>query len=138
MLQDRPIGDRLLLAAAGLNGALAVAAGAFGAHAAQGQAAEWLGTGAFWQTTAALGGGVSVLSGARVGAAAFAAGGLIFAGALYGLALGGPSALGAVAPIGGVSLIAAWLSLSLHSWRRRAPAQTGSGAQSGERSGDDI
>ena len=36
---------RLVTILAALSGALAVAAGAFGAHGAEGQAAEWLRTG---------------------------------------------------------------------------------------------
>jgi uncharacterized membrane protein YgdD (TMEM256/DUF423 family) len=41
----------------------------------------------------------------------FTAGIVIFAGTLYAMALGGPRWLGAVTPIGGVSLIVGWLAL---------------------------
>jgi hypothetical protein len=36
---------------------------------------------------------------------------LVFAGTLYGIALGGPRWLGAVTPFGGLSLLAAWLGV---------------------------
>ncbi len=35
-----------------------------------------------------------------------------FAAALYGLALGGPRWLGALAPIGGAAMISGWLALA--------------------------
>jgi uncharacterized membrane protein YgdD (TMEM256/DUF423 family) len=47
------------------------------------------------------------------------AGLLIFSGCLYGLVLTGPSFrwLGAVVPIGGVSLIIGWVLLAVGAWR---------------------
>jgi uncharacterized membrane protein YgdD (TMEM256/DUF423 family) len=44
---------------------------------------------------------------------------LIFSGCLYGLVLTGPSFrwLGAVVPIGGVSLIIGWVLLAVGAWR---------------------
>lgn len=42
----------------------------------------------------------------------FVAGVVIFSGAVYTLALGGPRWMGAVAPIGGVSLMAGWAVLA--------------------------
>jgi uncharacterized membrane protein YgdD (TMEM256/DUF423 family) len=38
---------------------------------------------------------------------------VLFSGSLYGLALGGPSWLGPVTPLGGVSFILAWIALIL-------------------------
>ena len=43
----------------------------------------------------------------------FLAGSVLFHGALYALAFGGPRWLGVVAPIGGAAFILGWLSLGL-------------------------
>jgi uncharacterized membrane protein YgdD (TMEM256/DUF423 family) len=43
----------------------------------------------------------------------FLGGVVLFSGSLYGLALGGPSWLGPVTPIGGLLLIAGWIVLAL-------------------------
>ena len=48
-----------------------------------------------------------------VSAALFALGILLFSGSLYILALTGISIFGAIAPIGGISLMAGWASLAL-------------------------
>ncbi|WP_180345136.1 DUF423 domain-containing protein [Sphingomonas japonica] len=91
---------------------MAVAAGAFGAHGASGQAAEWLRTGAQYQMVHAVAAlAVLWLIDSRVPSALFLAGGLGFAGTLYLMALGLPRWLGAVTPIGGLLLIAGWLWL---------------------------
>jgi len=45
-------------------------------------------------------------------------GGLIFGGSLFGLALGGPRWLGAVAPVGGSLLIAGFIALGVALARR--------------------
>ncbi|WP_336964923.1 DUF423 domain-containing protein [Sphingobium aquiterrae] len=94
---------------AALSAALAVAAGAFGAHGASTpQAAEWLKTGGMYQLVHAV--AALVLMGTARGAAAMLlAGGAIFALTLYAMALGAPRWLGAVTPIGGTLLIAGWL-----------------------------
>tara|TARA_R110002072_G_scaffold58824_3_gene149510 strand:- start:9647 stop:10036 length:390 start_codon:yes stop_codon:yes gene_type:complete len=42
-----------------------------------------------------------------------ALGSLIFSGSLYAMALGGPSILGAITPLGGLSLILGWVVLAL-------------------------
>ncbi len=97
---------------AGLSGALAVGAGAFGAHGASGEAAEWLKTGGQYQLVHAIAALVAMQIGARGPAWLFLAGGMIFAGTLYLMALGCPRWLGAVTPIGGVLLIAGWLWLA--------------------------
>lgn len=41
---------------------------------------------------------------------------LIFCGSLYGISLGAPRWLGAVAPVGGISLMAGWLLLARANW----------------------
>ncbi|RDE05076.1 DUF423 domain-containing protein [Sphingomonas aracearum] len=102
----------ILAILAGLSGALAVAAGAFGAHGASGQAAEWLRTGGQYQLLHAVAALVALRLEARGPAWMFVAGGAIFAGTLYLMALGVPRWLGAVTPIGGAALIAGWLWLA--------------------------
>jgi uncharacterized membrane protein YgdD (TMEM256/DUF423 family) len=99
---------------AALSGALAVAAGAFGAHGADGQAAEWLRTGGQYQLIHAVAALVAVRMEARSSAWLFVIGGAVFAGTLYLMALGAPRWLGAVTPMGGVALIAGWVCLA---WR---------------------
>ncbi|MFT3975675.1 MAG: DUF423 domain-containing protein [Sphingomonas bacterium] len=101
-----------LLIFAALSGALAVGAGAFGAHGASGQAAEWLKTGAHYQLIHAVAALVALRLDARGPAWLFVAGGGLFALTLYLMALGGPRWLGAVTPIGGTLLIAGWLWLA--------------------------
>ena len=97
---------------AALSGALAVGAGAFGAHGASGAAAEWLKTGAQYQLLHAVAALAVLRLEARGPAIMFLAGGAIFAGTLYLMALGLPRWLGAVTPIGGALLIAGWLWLA--------------------------
>lgn len=56
----------------------------------------------------------------RLGHAAglFAAGIALFSGSLYWLALGGPRWLGPVTPLGGLCLLAGWLTVGWALWRR--------------------
>ena len=107
----------MLAVLAALSGAVAVAAGAFGAHGVTGKAAEWLRTGGEYQLVHA----VAALVAARMGASGpgwcFVAGAAVFAGSLYVMALGAPRWLGAVTPIGGVLLIVGWLWLAWVSLR---------------------
>jgi uncharacterized membrane protein YgdD (TMEM256/DUF423 family) len=97
---------------AALAGAVAVAAGAFGAHGAEGKAAEWLRTGGEYQLIHAVAGLVAARMGVDGPGWLFVAGGAVFAGSLYLMALGAPRWLGAVTPIGGALLIAGWLWLA--------------------------
>jgi uncharacterized membrane protein YgdD (TMEM256/DUF423 family) len=97
---------------AALSGAMAVAAGAFGAHAAHGDAAEWLKTGGHYQLIHAVAALVAWKLDARGPAWCFVAGGALFAGTLYLMALGLPRWLGAITPIGGALLIGGWLWLA--------------------------
>lgn len=101
----------ILLAA--LSGAIAVGAGAFGAHGASGDAADWLRTGAMYQlvhVVAAL--AVADRLSTRGPAWALLLGSAIFAGTLYAMAFGAPRWLGAITPIGGSVLILGWLWLA--------------------------
>jgi uncharacterized membrane protein YgdD (TMEM256/DUF423 family) len=100
----------ILLAA--LSGALAIGAGAFGAHGAGKEAAEWLKTGAHYQLIHAVAALVALRMEARGPAWLFLGGGAIFAGTLYLMALGAPRWFGAITPIGGALLIAGWLWLA--------------------------
>ena len=107
-----------LVALAGLSGAIAVAAGAFAAHGASGAAARWLHTGSEYHLVHAVAALAALnLQRGRVAALLFLVGGMIFAGTLYAMALGGPLWLGAVTPIGGGALILGWLALALNAIR---------------------
>ena len=97
---------------AALSGALAVAAGAFGAHGASGQAQEWLRTGGQYQLIHAVAALVALRLDARGPGWLFVAGAAVFAGSLYLMALGAPRWFGAITPIGGALLIAGWLWLA--------------------------
>ncbi len=103
------------------SGALAVAAGAFGAHALRGEVdAQLVST---WTTAAhyqllhsavllALGlFAVSTQRSVTLPATLFALGILLFSGSLYALVLTQQSWLGPLTPIGGLLLVAGWLSL---------------------------
>lgn len=101
----------LILLFAALSGALAVGAGAFGAHGASGEAAEWLKTGGQYQLIHAVAAIAVLRLEAKGPAILFLAGAMIFAGTLYLMALGLPRWLGAITPIGGTALIIGWLWL---------------------------
>lgn len=107
--------NRLAMLAA-LSGALAVGAGAFGAHAAHGEAADWLRTGAQYQLVHVAAALVALRMKAHGPAWLFVTGAAVFAGTLYLMALGLPRWLGAVTPVGGVLLILGWLRLA---WMQR-------------------
>lgn len=94
---------------AALSAALAIAAGAFGAHgAATVQAKDWLKTGGLYQLIHAVA-AIAVLPAARGPAVLMLVGAAVFAGTLYLMALGAPRWLGAVTPLGGMAMIVAWL-----------------------------
>ena len=114
--------------AACLVAALAVAAGAFGAHALKGRLdADAL---ALWKTAVdyqfwhALGLlALAMMRGPRsalatVAASLLLAGIALFSGSLYALALGAPRLVGVLTPFGGVALIAGWLCLAIALWRK--------------------
>ena len=54
----------------------------------------------------------------RVAGMLFIGGTVLFSGSLYLLALSGARWWGAVTPVGGVLLLAAWLALAIGIWRR--------------------
>jgi uncharacterized membrane protein YgdD (TMEM256/DUF423 family) len=107
------------MALAALEGLMAVASGAFGAHGVSDpQAKSWLQTGAEYQLAHALAVFACVMvwrmggKAAQVSAWMFLAGALLFAGSLDLMALGGPRLLGAVTPVGGVLMLAGWAVLA--------------------------
>ena len=103
---------------AALSGAVAIGAGAFGAHGVSGQAAEWLRTGGTYQLIHAVAVLVAVQQRATGPGWAMLAGATIFAATLYAMALGAPRWLGAITPIGGALMIAGWLWLAWTMLRR--------------------
>jgi len=107
----------LLVRLAALSGALAVTAGAFGAHGASGRAAEWLKTGGEYELIHAAATIVAVQLGAETAAALLLGGSVLFAATLYAMALGAPHWWGAITPLGGVAMILGWLLLA---WRGTA------------------
>lgn len=122
--------DRGWWLGAALSGTLVVIAGAFGAHALEGQLAPRLAA-AFetgvryqaWHTLAllaVLAWRASVpLAGQRLALGLWAAGMLLFSGSLYALALTGTGSLGMITPLGGVLLIGGWLALAAAVLRAR-------------------
>ena len=109
---------RLVTILAALSGALAVAAGAFGAHGASGEAVDWLKSGGHYQLVHAVAALVAVRMGAKGPAWLFVAGGALFAATLYLMALGMPRWLGAVTPLGGAAMIGGWVVLAMATLRR--------------------
>ena len=101
------------------NGALAVAAGAFGAHAMDAPGAELLETGARWQVISALAGLIAARMGARIPAALHGVGGALFAASLYALALGAPTPVAYLTPLGGLAMLAGWVALGAGMVRAR-------------------
>lgn len=126
-------GCRASLVTAGLLGASAVALGAWGAHA--GVVRLGPAGGAIWRTAvdyhalhalALL--GIAGVQAAGVGgrtlrwaSLAFGVGVLGFSGSLYGLALGGPRWLGPITPLGGLALLAGWITVAVAGLRKKSP-----------------
>ena len=107
-----------------LSGLIAVAAGAFGAHALRARLAPELlvvfETAARYQMYHALALIAVAWAGARWPGPfptwagwCFALGTLLFSGSLYAMALSGARWLGAVTPFGGAAFLAGWLCLAL-------------------------
>lgn len=106
--------------------ALAVAIGAFGTHSLSGRLPparlDTLDTAVRYQLSGGLGllliaaltpaRGAAGAGPMRIAAGLLLLGTAIFCGTLYGLVAGGPGWLGAVTPLGGVALIAAWLAVA--------------------------
>ena len=114
--------SRSLAVFAALNGALAVALGAFAAHGAGPQVKTLLTTGAHYELAHALLALICAVWPGRnrlivLAGWLAAAGGLVFALALSAIALLNLPVMGAVAPIGGLLMIAAWLLIALAALR---------------------
>lgn len=125
--------ERIFLVLAGINGFLAVAFGAFGAHALKTRLAAaadgaqrlgWWETAAHYHIVHALALALSAYLAARApGAAAhvsgycFAAGIVLFSGSLYAMTLSNVRALGAVTPLGGLFLLAGWVAVVIAALR---------------------
>ena len=120
---------RLALVLGALLSFVAVALGAFGAHALKARLpADML---AVWQTAVQYHGwhalaliAVGLLLLALPGRAGFGfagwlfvAGIVLFSGSLYALALTGVKELAAVTPVGGLAFLAGWLVLAWSAWR---------------------
>ena len=113
--------SRRLLAVGALLAGLAVLLGAFGAHALKAtlgaEALGWWNTAVqyqMWHALAVVGLGLSGIVRFRLPAWALAGGAVVFSGTLYAMALGAPSWLGAVTPVGGAAMIVGW---GLLAWR---------------------
>ena|SRR5690349_12392351 len=109
------------LAAAGINGTMGVALGAWAAHGLEGRLApaalEWIRTGAsyqLWHAAALLGlAALTMRHSSRLIAAAgigLGLGAFLFGGSLYLYAWTGQGWLALVTPVGGALMIAGWLA----------------------------
>ncbi len=119
---------RLFLVSSALNGFLAVALGAFGAHGLRRRLAEladgaerldWWRTAASYHLAHALALGLVAVLIARsastalsIAGFAFLVGIALFSGSLYAMVLSGVRALGAVTPIGGLAFLVGWAALA--------------------------
>lgn len=118
------------IAVAAVNGAIAVAAGAYAAHgmkvAAGVYPADWMETASryqMWHALALLAVALLLREAAaqpwlRVAAWAFLIGILLFSGSLYVMALTDFRAAGWVTPIGGAAFLIGWAALAIHGFRR--------------------
>ena len=108
---------------------VAVALGAFGAHALRGRLVpDMLAVfeiGVRYQMYHALAllavGGIAARWGGSAAVAAgwlFVAGTVLFSGSLYALAFTGQRWLGAVTPVGGAALLVGWAALAWAAWAR--------------------
>jgi uncharacterized membrane protein YgdD (TMEM256/DUF423 family) len=102
---------RPIVSCAALSAALAIAAGAFGAHVATGPSVDWLKTGATYQMVHAVA-AIAVAPLHRRAAWLMLAGAAVFALSLYAMAVGAPRWFGAITPVGGVAMIGGWLWLA--------------------------
>ena len=116
----------------GVNGFLAVALGAFGAHGLERSLAgveaferrmAWWQTASQYHLTHALALAVAAVmaskepSIARVAGLCFQCGILLFSGSLYTMTLSGARWLGAVTPLGGLAFLAGWAAVAVAGYR---------------------
>lgn len=113
------LAERHIEAMAAMSAAMAIAAAAFGAHAAQGEAVEWLHTGGQYQLIHAVA-AITLVNRTRGPALALLIGSLIFANTLYAMAIGAPRWFGAITPIGGALMIGGWLWFAYRAFRQRS------------------
>jgi uncharacterized membrane protein YgdD (TMEM256/DUF423 family) len=115
-------GNRLLVAIGAINAALAVAAGAFAAHALRGRleprALEVFETGARYHMYHALAIVAAGIVAAKAPGWVFLAGIVLFSGSLYALALTDVKLLGAITPLGGLAFLVGWVWLAVAVLRR--------------------
>jgi uncharacterized membrane protein YgdD (TMEM256/DUF423 family) len=115
---------RLFFSLGAVSAFVAVAAGAFGAHALRARLSPELlavfETAARYQMYHALAMIAAAWAAARwpgtlpqAAAWLFLAGTMLFSGSLYALALSGVRWLGAITPLGGVAFLAGWICLAL-------------------------
>jgi uncharacterized membrane protein YgdD (TMEM256/DUF423 family) len=119
---------RHFLGIGAISACIAVAAGAFGAHALRDlvtadRLVVWE-TAARYQMYHALGlmvvaylAGQKSAGPARVSGWLFVVGTVLFSGSLYALTLTGITILGAITPLGGVAFLVGWLVLAWGVWR---------------------
>ena len=116
--------NRNLAVFAALNGAMAVAIGAFAAHGAGPAVKTLLTTGSHYQLSHAVFAAACAFAGGHrlIGLAGWLtrAGGLVFSLALAFIGLLSLPAMGAVAPIGGVLMIAGWIVLAIAAFRSQS------------------
>ena len=128
--------SRVAAIIAAIAGMLAVALGAFAAHALREQLSEehlvtwrtavdyqfWHGLALFglsiWMRQLSISARPQRLP-VTVAAIAFAVGMLFFCGSLYALALGAPREFGIITPFGGAAFVIGWLSMLVAAWRER-------------------
>ena len=123
--------DRVFITIGAVSGFLAVAGGAFGAHALRDRLSasmlQTFQTGVTYQMFHALAlVGVGILLGrfsiegsAWLSGAGwlFVAGTVLFSGSLYLLSLSGTTWLGAITPLGGIAFLLGWAALAIGIWR---------------------
>ena len=105
----------VLFRLAAISGFVSVAVGAFAAHGVSDPTAkELLRTGSSYEAIHALATLACGMFGrrARIAAALFLAGSLLFSGSLYALAAGAPRIVGAITPLGGLAFLAGWAALA--------------------------
>lgn len=119
-----PVARSPLVALGALNAAIAVAAGAFGAHGLRerlpARGLEVFETAAryhMYHALAMIAAGLLVARGASTAGWIFQAGIVVFCGSLYALALTDVKLLGAITPFGGLAFLIGWLWLGWSAWR---------------------